>query len=259
MNKINLFLIQTDLDWENPDANRKHFEELILGLDAPGLVILPEMFTTGFSMRSRQLAEDMSGETLGWMKRLSQKTGLAICGSIIISESGNYYNRLLFVTPDDVFTYDKRHLFSIAGEDASFTSGNQRLVVQWQGWRIMPLVCYDLRFPVWSRNRNDYDMLIYVANWPASRRSVWDALLKARAIENQAVVIGVNRIGCDGEKICYNGGTCLINERGETLVSAVDNATVVLKHTLNLQDLSDFRQKFSAWKDADEFTITTQD
>ncbi|MBP7463445.1 MAG: amidohydrolase [Bacteroidales bacterium] len=256
MSKSKFYLIQDQLVWENPSANRKHFEAIIRGLTEPGLVVLPEMFSTGFSMQSHKLAEDMQGETINWLRQLAATTGMTLCGSLIVFENSRYFNRFVFVTPNSLEYYDKRHLFSIAGEDSFFSRGNRRLLIQWEGWRILPLICYDLRFPVWSRNQNNYDLLLYVANWPASRRNVWDALLRARAIENQALVLGVNRIGSDGEGLAYNGGTCAISERGDIVAAAPDNSPSVLEITYDSDTIADFRQKFPAWKDADSFTIS---
>ncbi len=255
MKTLDVSLVQCQLVWEKPQFNVEHIGALIVGIQQSDLIVLPEMFSTGFSMNARAFADDNRQLVLAWMRKTASKRNTAICGSIIIEEGGNYYNRCYFITPDAEFYYDKRHLFSIAGEHRNYTAGKSRLVVEYKGWRIMPQVCYDLRFPVWSRNCNDYDLLLYVANWPEPRRDVWDKLLQARAIENLSVVAGVNRIGSDGEGITYNGGTQFVNERGEVVAMVPDNCEAVLQYSFNLESLQLFREKFPAWRDADNFTI----
>lgn len=252
---LRLTLIQSNPEWENKSLNLKKLESFFEVIDGSDLVMLPEMFATGFSMNSHGLAEDMDGETINWMRKHSQKLNLAICGSVIIKDCEKIFNRFVFVTPDEVHYYDKRHLFRMGEEEMHYNAGDKRVIVNYKAWRILLQVCYDLRFPVWSRNQNDYDLALYSANWPASRRMVWDNLLIARALENQAIVAGSNRVGTDGRNIKYNGGSVIINERGEKLKYTDDNCEHVITCKLSLNKLVKFRDAFPAWKDADNFTI----
>ena len=254
---MRITLIQTNIIWENREENLKNFSSLLSGLcNKTDLVILPETFTTGFSMNSETLAEDFPDTTFDWMKEEARKGDFGICGSYIVRAEGNCYNRLLFFKPDgEHIFYDKRHLFGIGGEDKVFTSGKERVVVHFQGVRICLQVCYDLRFPVWSRNKNDYDFLIYVANWPERRHEVWTTLLKARAIENQCYVAGVNRIGTDGEGLSYIGDSMVVNPLGRVITSVNSHTEDIYTVEISLEELNDFRQKFPVWKDADEFKI----
>jgi len=254
---LRITLAQVNLVWENPEQNRSNFEMQIRQLSGKSdLVILPETFTTGFSMRAHDLAEPMDGPTVNWMFSLSRITGLAIGGSLIIKENDLYYNRFVFVTPDgDISHYDKRHLFSIGGESISFTAGNEKLIVDFHGWRIAFYICYDVRFPVWCRNVNDTDLMIFAANWPASRNEVWKTLLKARAIENQVYVAGVNRIGKDGNDISYIGESQILNSRGEMLSGYDQTIDGYLSYEISLKELNDFRAKFPVANDADQFLI----
>lgn len=254
---IKIAVLQIDLVWENPLANLEKIDRLLgklpLGVD---LVVLPEMFSSGFTMNTREVAESMQGETVEWMKSRCRELQIALCGSLNIIEDGHYYNRLLFVDPDDnVWQYDKRHLFTMAGEHNYFNAGKKRLIVPYKGWRICPLVCYDLRFPVWSRNQNDFDLMIYVANWPESRNEVWTTLLKARAIENQSYLAGANRIGVDGNKISYCGNSLLIDPKGNILASRSEADECVLYAEFSFEELSTFRSKFPVLDDADDFEI----
>ena len=220
------------------------------------LVILPETFTTGFSMRSEQLAETMDGTTVKWMHHLSKTSGLAIGGSLLIRDNGFYFNRFVFITPQGAISfYDKRHLFSIGGESSFLTSGNQRVVVGYMGWKIALYVCYDIRFPVWCRNLNDTDLMIFTANWPDSRREVWNVLLKARAIENQVYVAGVNRVGTDGNDISYAGDSRMIDAKGEVVLPTFKNDNNWFSYIISKKDLNDFRIKFPVTNDADHFLI----
>jgi len=257
--KVNLriTLAQVDLVWENPEQNRLDFEVQIKQLTGKSdLVILPETFTTGFSMRACDLAEPMDGPTIKWMLNLSHTTGLAIGGSLIIEDNGLYYNRFVFITPlGEISYYNKRHLFSIGGESISFTAGDQRLIVNYLGWRIALYVCYDLRFPVWCRNVNDTDLMIFTANWPATRNEIWKTLLKARAIENQVYVAGVNRVGTDGNDILYLGESQLINSRGEILQETNLTSNGLFSFEISKNELEDFRYKFPVYNDADRFLI----
>ena len=221
------------------------------------IVVLPEMFSTGFSMRSRELAEPLSGTTVRMLKELADEYRLALCGSFICSERGNCYNRAFFITPEgEAYYYDKHHLFRMGNEAEHFSAGSDKLIVSYRGWNICLLVCYDLRFPVWSRNvGNEYDLLIYVANWPQARRSAWDTLLCARALENICYVCGVNRVGTDGNKLTYNGGSVVFSARGETLTFVPDGEEGVETVSLSLTALRQLRDKFPVWKDADAFRI----
>jgi omega-amidase len=255
-------LLQSDLYWENPTANRAMLEEKIWQIgEAVDIIVLPEMFSTGFSMNPAGLAEPVNGQTLRWMKQVAGQTGAAVCGSCITSEKGDYYNRLYWVEPEgDIRSYNKRHLFRMGGEDLRYRAGSGRLIVEWKGWRIMPLICYDLRFPVWSRNvlqpdgQPLYDLLIYVANWPSARTEVWDVLLRARAIENLSWVIGVNRTGTDGAGIAYAGGSAVINFKGQAVKTAGSEPQTLVAQ-LSLPELQDFRKKFPAHLDADAFRL----
>ncbi len=255
-------VFQMDIAWESPCDNREKIERWIEqeAKDAD-MVILPEMFTTGFTMSPEKVAENAGGESVEWMKMCAKRFGKALVGSIAVREKRNgkdaFCNRLFFVTEEGkIYAYDKRHLFRMSGEDKCYTSGTERLVIPYKGFRIMPLVCYDLRFPVWSRNRNDYDMLIYVANWPESRMQVWKALLVARALENQAYVIGVNRCGKDPNDNDYSGGSMIVDFKGNVVEEAVDYREEMICAELNKEELIRFKEKFPAYLDADSFEIT---
>ena len=251
---MKIAVIQTDIVWGNPDANIRHLEEQIANAGNVDLYVLPEMFSTGFVMKPERYAE-REGLSLSWMKRIAAQTGAAICGSLAVEEQGEYYNRMCFVKPDgSCATYDKRHLFSYGGEHEHYQPGVDRTVVEWKGVRILMQVCYDLRFPVFSRNRRDYDLAVYVANWPESRRQVWDILLKARAIENQCYVVGVNRVG-DDEMCHYNGGSAIISPYGTYMAETVDNESCVAIATIDMKKLNAFRKKFPVLGDADQFTL----
>ena len=258
---LRIALVQTDLHWQDKTANLAALEEKIWSLkDTCDLIVLPEMFPTGFSMDSATLAEPMNLQVHKWMKQLAAQTGSVITGTVIISEGGNYYNRLLWVEPDgNTQSYDKRHLFRMANEDASFAPGEQLPIFSLNGWKICPQICYDLRFSVWARNRWNsgnaaYDLLFYVASWPAARISAWDTLLPARAIENLSYAFGVNRVGVDGNQIAYNGHSAAYDFKGETLVNLKEQEQIQVI-TLNYTALEEYRSKFPAWKDADNFTI----
>ena len=254
---LRITLAQVELEWKNPEQNRNNLGLRILELSGKSdLVILPETFTTGFSVNAADFAEPMKGPTVNWLLDLSRSSGLAIGGSLFIKDNGHYYNRFVFVTPlSEIFFYDKRHLFSMGGESMLFTAGDKRQIINYMGWRIALYVCYDIRFPVWCRNLNDTDLMIFTANWPASRTEVWKILLKARAIENQVYVAGVNRIGSDGEGILYVGESQVINPRGE-LIPENDLASAGwLTYEISKNSLNDFREKFPVSSDADRFTI----
>jgi predicted amidohydrolase len=248
-------LLQTDLKWEDKQYNRNNIQFQIEDIGETDLIVLPEMFTTGFTMKPQNLSETMDGETIGWMSLMSLKTNAAICGSIIIEENGKYYNRFIWVQPDGTIKhYDKRHLFSYAGEDKNYTPGNERIIIDYKGFRICPQICYDLRFPVFSRNTGDYDILLYVANWPSIRSEVWTTLLTARAIENQCYIIAVNRIGKDGNELEYNGKSTIINPMGISSMKLMDkywtNTGMINKDTLN-----NVRNAYPFLKDGDKFRL----
>ncbi|MDB5234685.1 MAG: amidohydrolase [Hymenobacter sp.] len=258
MSDLTVSFIQTELHWHNAVANRAAMDQYLAQLTGPtDLIVLPEMFTTGFSMEAASQAETMAGPTVAWMRERAAAHNAVVTGSVIIQENDLYYNRLLWVRPDGTLShYDKRHLFTLAGEQHTYAPGTARLVEEWRGWRICPLVCYDLRFPVWSRNQptEPYDLLLYVANWPAVRRTAWMTLLRARAIENVACALGVNRIGQDSPGHDYAGDSALIDARGNYLVEAGERSGV-FTHTLRRDELDDFRAKFSALNDGDTFVL----
>ena len=252
-------LLQTDIKWSDPSANHREAERLIEKAEKSDLYILPEMWSTGFATYSDGVAEvvDDSGDTdsLRWMRHIAQTYDAAIAGSLAMKlPDGTYRNRLLFVTPYEEEYYDKRHLFSYGGEDRRYTAGDRRVVTEWRGVRFLLQVCYDLRFPVFSRNRGDYDVALYVANWPDSRRQVWDTLLRARALENQCYVIGVNRVGDDAQ--ChYDGGSAVIDAYGHTVAMAADGRQQVVTADIDMQRLQRFREKFPVLADRDDFRL----
>jgi omega-amidase len=251
---MKIALIQAELIWQDPTANRHMLQELIRKSEAD-LVVLPEMFTTGFTMAPGAFAEDMNGLTIQWMKGLAGELQIAITGSIIIYEAGSYYNRLIFVTPEGhVAHYDKRHLFTFAGEDKVYTAGTDRLIVEFRGFSICPMVCYDLRFPVFSRYNGDYDVLLYVANWPDPRIEAWDLLLRARAVENLCYTIGVNRTGTDPHNNIYPGHSAVIDFSGK-LLTAGQESTGIISVDISLEPLQDWRNKFGFLEDRDKFEI----
>lgn len=257
---LRITTIQADLIWQNKAANLAQFDKILRGLsrDETDVVVLPEMFTTGFSMSPETLAEPMTGATVYFLKEKSHTLNAAITGSFICIENGKYYNRLIWMQPDGQFwTYDKRHLFTLAHEQDHYSAGQKMLQIEWRGWTIRPLICYDLRFPVWSRNvgPNYYDVLLYVANWPERRRQPWQSLLTARAIENQAFVVGVNRVGLDGNGIAHSGDTMIVDFSGEKLLQRAHTEGVETT-TIFKKNLLDFRQKFTFLADQDPFSFT---
>jgi len=255
---LQVALIQEDLIWENPIQNRLNFELLIFSLVGKAdVVFLPETFTTGFTNAIEPLSENLQGPTVTWLLELSIKTKIALGGSLFIHEGDEYFNRFVFVTPEgDLSFYDKRHLFSIGGESNLLKPGARRVVISYLGWQIAPFICYDLRFPVWCRNKSDIDLMVFVANWPAPRLEVWNVLLRARAIENQVYVAGVNRVGTDGNGTNYAGESQLINARGELVAPVPNLDSRILLFDLSKSALDDFRVKFPIDKDADQFIIT---
>jgi omega-amidase len=253
---LTVSLLQRELAWENPEDNRRQFAADMDAISTDtDLVILPEMFTTGFSMRAEENAEDEAQGTLPWLQQQAARHGCAITGSLPVRSNGRVFNRLLFVTPDGSCNhYDKRHLFRMSGEDNHYAAGDERLIVQWRDWRICPMVCYDLRFPVWTRNRQDYDLLLFVANWPAKRAQHWRQLLVARAIENQSYTIGLNRIGSDNNGLDYSGDSMVLAADGELLLDCQDHSGVFSK-TLDAAAMNTYRRKFPVHKDADDFGL----
>jgi predicted amidohydrolase len=255
---LKVTIIQSDLAWENKALNINHFDSIISDIEEnTDLIILPEMFTTGFTMKPEKFAEDINGETANWMRSTAKSKKSALAGSIIVSQNGSHYNRLIFSdSTGNVSWYDKRHLFRMGNEHNNYCQGDERMIADLKGWKICPLICYDLRFPVWSRNKNDYDILLYVANWPESRREIWVTLLVARAIENQCYVIGVNRVGKDGNEINYSGDSMVISPRGNVISETRAYTESIETVELSISDLTEFRQKFPVGLDADDFEIS---
>jgi len=258
MSSLNITVIQPNLHWENKNANLDMLTQKIESIEEKTeIVILPEMFSTGFSMQPKLLAERMNGETVEWMKRIASSKKVILTGSLIIEEDGKYYNRLIWMLPNGEHgIYDKRHLFAFAEEHNHYSAGRKRLIAQVKGWKINLMVCYDLRFPVWARQQSgeEFDVLIYVANWPERRITAWKTLLQARAIENQCYVIGANRVGDDGNNIHYSGESMIIDPLGEILYHKA-NEEDVFTYTLQKEKLDEVREKFPFWRDADSFDI----
>jgi len=271
MSTLTITTVQADLRWEDKAANLQRFEEKIGGIrEHTEIVVLPEMFSTGFSMRPEALAEKMDGPTMAWMKGVAAQKRIILTGSIIIEEDGHYFNRLIWMLPNGQFGYyDKRHRFAYAGEDEHYTAGHKRLIASVKGWRINLLVCYDLRFPVWSRQAKEaarrkdpsgpdeapeFDMMIYVANWPQRRIHAWKTLLTARAIENQSYVVGVNRVGNDGNNIYHSGDSLIIGPLGEVLYHQ-SGEEAVFTYTFQKEQLDEVRSRYPFWRDADHFSI----
>jgi omega-amidase len=283
--ELKITTLQLDLVWENKVENLKKIDEILRNLPQTDVIVLPEMFTTGFSMTPEKWAEPMNGDTFNWLKNKALQCNAVITGSFICEQEGNFYNRLIWMQPDGKhYQYDKRHLFSLAGEQHHYKAGTERITIEWRGWRICPLVCYDLRFPVWSRNAPNvetdpflspntpflsqntegvqntpsyYDVLIYVANWPAVRANAWKSLLVARAIENQAYVVGVNRVGYDGNQIWHSGDSAVIDFQGGTIFETSEKENIFTT-ILNRGDLQKFRNKFGFLTDQDLFRINVK-
>lgn len=254
---LTVALIQTVLYWENPIANLAMLEEKIAEITQKvDLIVLPEMFTTGFSMKPEALAEPMNLTTFKWMRQMAEQSGAVLSGSYIVQEKGQHFNRLLWMPPNGEYDYyDKRHLFRMGKEHEHYTEGQRRIIKEINGWRICPLICYDLRFPVWARNQGlVYDVLLYVANWPAVRRGPWNTLLQARAIENLSYVLGVNRVGEDGHGVAHEGDSVVIDFKGDLLTDR-DSAEKTVIYTLDKDALMSFRERFPAHMDADAFEI----
>ncbi|GAB1308661.1 nitrilase family protein [Urechidicola sp. KH5] len=254
---LEIACIQADIAWEQPEANRNHYETYFQQLDKnTDVVVLPEMFTTGFSMNPSANAEPMFGTTMHWMETHATALDALILGSLIIEEEGQYYNRLIAMYPNGtVRYYDKRHLFTLAGEHLEYTKGEERLELNFRGWKICPLICYDLRFPVWSRNTQNFDVLLYVANWPAKRLQAWDVLLKARAIENMCYTIGVNRVGADANNLDYVGHTQVIDALGTAIATTKEGAQALLQYSLSKPSLNKVKSALQFLNDRDFFTI----
>ncbi|TVZ56475.1 putative amidohydrolase [Lutibacter sp. Hel_I_33_5] len=251
---LEIALIQSDLIWENPSENRKVFEEKINTISSSiDLIILPEMFATGFTMNAENVAETMNGKTVLWMQKIAQQKHTAITGSLIIEEESKFYNRLLFVFPSGkIEFYDKKHTFTLAGENKVFTAGKNHTIIDYKEWKINPLICYDLRFPVWARNTQNYDLLLYVASWPKPRINAWDTLLKARAIENMSYTIGVNRVGKDANNYEYSGHSACYDSLGKELCFNKNNETVLLV-SLDKESQNNTRKRFRFLDDKDNF------
>ena len=253
---MKIALVQTSLIWENPTENRSHLAQKVTGfMEEVDLIVLPEMFSSGFTMNPKAVAETMQGETILWLQHLAKAKNCAITGSLVIEENGNYYNRLVFVFPNgDIKTYDKRHLFTLAGEHQFYNAGEDKLIINYKGFKICPLICYDLRFPVFSRNVEQYDVLLYVANWPKPRINAWDILLRARAVENMCYIIGVNRIGSDHNKQNYVGHSQVVDFLGEYVLEPQE-ADAVFIIELNKAKLLETREKLAFLIDRDTFKI----
>lgn len=271
MSDLKITIIQSNLHWENKETNLQMFSEKLAALTVEtDLIVLPEMFTTGFSMRPEKFAEFVKGKTVNWMHEKAKAKNCVVTGSFICEDGGKYYNRLVWIRPDGSFShYDKRHLFSMGDENTHYDYGKKKIIEEIKGWKICPLICYDLRFPVWSRNKiqhskfkssfdsNAYDLLIYVANWPERRSHPWKTLLLARAIENQCYVAGVNRIGTDGNEIYHSGDSAIVNAKGEIISKTKSGEESVETITLKFSELQSFRKTFPVLKDGDDFTLKT--
>jgi len=255
-NILKITLIQYDIVWENTLENLNKIEKLLeTQTSHSDLIVLPEMFNSGFSMNPAKIAETMQGEVVNWMVKTAAKLNSIIAGSVAIKENEQYYNRFFAVYPNgNIEKYDKRHLFRMSGEEKVYMAGDKQLIININGWRCALFICYDLRFPVWTRNQNNYDLALFVANWPAARSDVWKTLLKARALENQSYVIGVNRIG-KSDGIEYNGNSLVYDYKGTIIGSLQEHKEGVIKVELSLKELNDFKEKFPAWMDADRFEI----
>ena len=257
MDELTVALLQADLAWEDDQANTERFDKKIDALQAVDLIVLPEMFSTGFTMEPQKHAQPMSGRTVTWLREKAIRKNADIVGSVVIEEEGEYFNRLIWAKPDEsLFTYDKKHLFTFAGEHNHYSAGTGQLVVELNGWRIATFICFDLRFPVWCRNLNArYDAALFIASWPEKRRTHWQSLLQARAIENQSYVLGLNRVGTDGNDIAYSGDSSVTDPLGNTLYSSsYKESTYVCR--LNKADLQAVREQFPFLKEADAFAFT---
>jgi len=256
MDELHICLIQADLAWENRTQNLAHLRQMAEQSPSAEVIVLPEMFASGFTMNAKECAETPDGESVQWMKDLARAQNAAVTGSLIIAENGNYYNRLFWVEPaGKMLTYNKRHLFSLAGEEKVFTPGTENILIEYKGWRIRPQICYDLRFPVWARNTDGYDVLLYVANWPERRVRHWRQLLIGRAIENQSFVIGVNRVGNDGNDVWHSGNSAALNPMGEPMTTIPEGKEAIEVVTLTKAELTEVRTRFSFLADRDGFQL----
>lgn len=254
MNKLKITIVQPDMHWENAKANLAKYTKMLANVLSTDLIVFPEMFTTGFSMQSRKLKQTMDGNSVQWMKQLAAQKETAVLGSLIIEENSEVKNRAVWVFPDgEVQIYDKRHLFSMGDEKRHYSAGNEKIIIEYKGWKFCPLICYDLRFPVWSRNQENYDVLIYLANWPSARHHVWKSLLISRAIENQSYCIGVNRAGTDGAGLNYQGNSAVVSPKG--FADYMSGEEEVRTFQLAYNELHDFRKKFPVLKDCDTFEV----
>lgn len=255
MRDLTVTLVQDEISWQDPAANRDRYQAFFGQAGDTDLVVLPEMFSTGFYMEPWEKFETMEGETVAWMAESARDLGAVVTGSLIMKVAEGYVNRMIWAAPDGSMTwYDKRHLFRFGGEHHHYEAGKERIIVELAGWRIALFVCYDLRFPVWSRNRDDYDLALYVANWPDARQHAWDSLLKARAIENQSYLVGVNRLGINPNGDDYSGGSVILDYLGMPLEDCSDRRTMA-SATLSAQKLTEFREYFPASLDRDDFHI----
>ncbi|MBL0014552.1 MAG: nitrilase family protein [Flavobacterium sp.] len=254
---MKIAIVQSNLSWEEPETNRATFLKKINEIEEEvDLIILPEMFTSGFTMNPISVAESMDGETVFWLKSIAKKRNCAIVGSVVITENENYFNRCLFVFPSgEVNTYNKRHLFTLAGEDRKYKAGKSKTIVYFRGFKICPLICYDLRFPVFSRNAEEYDLLLYVANWPEIRINAWDILLRARSVENQCFTIGVNRVGTDQNQLTYNGHSQAVDYLGNYLLEPQEEEGIFII-TLDKNEMLQAREKLDFLSDRDSFTLS---
>ena len=253
---LNLSVIQSHIFWGDAEKNFSHFERLISKISQTDIILLPEMFNTAFCPKSNHLAEKMDGKTINWMQEISKQNNCAISGTLMITENEKVFNRLVWISAiGEIHTYDKRHLFSLIKEERYISKGEGRLIIEEQGWKICPLICYDLRFPVFSRNNIDYDILIYLANWPIKRIDAWDSLLKARSIENQCYTIGVNRVGEDGNGVLFNGHSKAFDSFGKELLSSTESKEEVLQISVSLDDLKLKRRQMNFLQDRDDFTL----
>ncbi len=268
MQDLKITIIQSNLHWENVQKNLDMFSEKIAAVKNSDLIVLPEMFSTGFTMKSKEFAEDTNGKTVEWIRAQAKKTNAVVAGGIIAKKGNYFYNKLIWMRPDGTFEqYNKRHLFRMANEQQHYSPGNKKIIVDLKGWKVCPLVCYDLRFPVWSRNKTkvknkkltevkyQYDLLIYIANWPERRNHPWKTLLQARAIENLSYVVGVNRVGNDGNEIYHSGDSAIINYKGEVISKTKAHEENIETITISYNELTEFRKSFPAGLDADSFEI----
>ena len=255
--ELKIALIQTNLVWANPEENRKNINQKIETIsEAIDIIVLPEMFTSGFTMNPQSVAETMSGDSISWLQKLASKKNCAITGSLVISENDTFYNRLVFIHPNGkIDTYDKRHTFTLAGEHNVYSAGTSNTIIEYQGWKICPLICYDLRFPVWARNTENYDLLIYVANWPKPRINAWDTLLKARAIENMSYCVGVNRVGTDNTGYDYPGHSVCYDVLGNKLIDFEPDENNIKIVTIEKSSIQKYREKLGFLKDQDSFSL----